>query len=336
EEDLLSFDVSFFDPDGNLLRTYTDNQDLSRYPTFNFAFDTQTQKILQDGTWDVDDDVDLSRNGFMFGEGNPDLRSVEGAQSGLAFWTRPSDDKLPHLHVDDWNNELGFPIGYSSHEDVGFPTLTVADLIDNGKVGETYLDEIQDSLDEVGETILVTPADSSTEPSTESPVIDETALNPVFGTLDADVIEIDESNQLVFAGSGDDLIDFTQSPGDNRAFAGGGDDILILGENNRVFADDGDDRIFITSGGNNSINGNLGADQFWIANAEIPESTNIINDFTSGEDVIGIAGLGIGFSDLDITDFEGGTLISANGNDLAVINNAPASFIANENHFAFA
>ena len=122
EEDLLDFDISFFDPDGNLLRTYTDNQDLSRYPTFNFAFDTQTQEILQDGTWNVDDDINLERNGFMFGEGNPDLRGVEGTQSGLAFWTRPSDDKLPHLHVDDWDDELGFPIGYSTHEDVSFPT----------------------------------------------------------------------------------------------------------------------------------------------------------------------------------------------------------------------
>ncbi|MEL6765477.1 MAG: PEP-CTERM sorting domain-containing protein, partial [Cyanobacteria bacterium J06607_6] len=118
EEDLESFNIKFFDPDGNLLRTYTDNQDLSRYPTFNFAFDTQTEEILQDGTWDVDDDINPERNGFMFGEGNPDLRGMEDAQSGLAFWTRPSDDKLPHLHVDDWNDELGFPIGYSTHEDV--------------------------------------------------------------------------------------------------------------------------------------------------------------------------------------------------------------------------
>jgi len=160
EEDLLSLDVSFFDPDGNLLRTYTDAQNKDLYPTVNFAFDTATGEILQDGTWDVDDNVDLGRNGFMLGEGNPDLRGEIGVQSGLAFWTRPSDDKLPHLHVDDWDDELGFPIGYSTHEDVSFPTLTVADLIDNGKVGETYLDQIQDRLDEFGQPVVATVSES--------------------------------------------------------------------------------------------------------------------------------------------------------------------------------
>ena len=50
------------------------------------------------------------------------------------------------------------------------------------------------------------------------------------------------------------------------------------------------DRLLATDGGGNSING-MGADQFWIADA------GILNDFTSGEDVIGVAGLGIGFTD---------------------------------------
>jgi hypothetical protein len=84
-----------------------------------------------------------------------------GVQSGLAFWTRPSDDKLPHLHVDDCNDELGFPIGYSTHEDVSFPTETVSDLIENGKVGESYLDGLQDSLDELGQPVVAFAADSS-------------------------------------------------------------------------------------------------------------------------------------------------------------------------------
>ncbi|MGD1921372.1 MAG: hypothetical protein ACFCAD_22255, partial [Pleurocapsa sp.] len=254
---------------------------------------------------------------------------------GLNFWTRPEFNSQgevppPHIHFDDWSDEFGFPTGFSFHEDVAFFGRTTQELLDTGRVGETYIDNTQGGLDEVGERIEVTPAGDT--PAEDTPP----SLEPVFGSLDADTIEISESDRLIFAGAGDDLIDLTQSDGGNRAYAGSGDDILILGENNRVFADDGDDRIFITSGGNNSINGNLGADQFWIANAEIPEATNIINDFTSGEDVIGISGLGIGYSDLDITDFEDGTLISANGNDLAVINNAPASFIANEDHFAFA
>ncbi|MEO1799100.1 MAG: pre-peptidase C-terminal domain-containing protein [Cyanobacteria bacterium J06629_2] len=329
EENLLDFDISFFDPDGNLLRTYEDNH--LTFPEFNFAYDIEANEILQDGFF-------LAEDGINVGE---KTAVGEGEFTGLNFWSRPEFNSQgevppPHLHFDDWSGEFGFPIGFSSHEDVAFPTRTTQELLDTGRLGETYIDDVQDSLDEVGERILVTSADSSSEPPTEPPVIDETNLSPLFGTLDADVIETDEINQLIFAGDSDDLIDLTQSDGNNRAFAGSGDDVLILGENNRIFADDGDDRIFVTDGGNNSINGNLGADQFWIANAEIPDAVNIINDFTSGEDVIGISGLGIGFSDLDITDFEGATLISANGNDLAIISNAPASFIANEDHFAFA
>lgn len=49
KDDLLSFDVSFYDPDDNLLRTYADNH-LS-YAGFNFNYDTATRMILQDGAY---------------------------------------------------------------------------------------------------------------------------------------------------------------------------------------------------------------------------------------------------------------------------------------------
>ncbi|WP_157259800.1 hypothetical protein [Chamaesiphon minutus] len=34
--------------------------------------------------------------------------------------------------------------------------------------------------------------------------------------------------------------------------------------------------------GGNSLTGGAGADQFWIANAEIPKSANTVTDFTIG------------------------------------------------------
>ena len=155
EQNLLAIDVSFYDPLGNHLRTYYDNQDLSKYPTFNFAFNTRTRQILQNGTWKTDndpDDLNLFRNGFMMGEGDPDLRHQEywGSQTGLAFWSRPGDDKVPHLHVDDWNDvngdgEFGFPIGFSSHEDAGFMTKTTQDRADTGKIGPAYYEEDETS-----------------------------------------------------------------------------------------------------------------------------------------------------------------------------------------------
>ncbi|MEM8827925.1 MAG: hypothetical protein AAGE96_01040 [Cyanobacteria bacterium P01_G01_bin.19] len=333
EDDLLSLDVSFFDPDGNLLRTYTDAQNKDLYPTVNFAFDTATEQILQDGTWDVDDDVNLERNGFMLGEGNPDLRGEVGVQSGLAFWTRPSDDKLPHLHVDDWDDELGFPIGYSTHEDVSFPTLTVADLIDNGKVGETYLDEIQDRLDEFGKPVVAAVSKNGSEGKVELTIND--SFVPVFGSVDGDTIEVEGGNQLIFVGDLNDLVDASTGDGGNRIYAGSGDDTLILGASDRILAGEGDDAIFATSGGDNTITGGAGADQFWIATAEIPDAANIITDFTSGEDVIGIAGLGIGFADLSITELEGDALITASSSDLAILQGIASESLTADD-FAFA
>ena len=167
----------------------------------------------------------------------------------------------------------------------------------------------------------------------------EDGLTPVFGTTGADILEagldFGVSNNLIFAGEGDDLLDLSPGEGNNRAYGGSGADVFILGKEDRVFADDNDDRLYVLTGGGNSINGNLGADQFWIANGEIPESPNTINDFTSGEDVIGVAGLGIGYSDLSITQTDAGALISVDGNDLAIVANTPADFLANESNFAF-
>ena len=172
EEDLLSFDVSFFDPQGNHLRTYFDNQDKSAYPTFNFAFDTLTKEILQDGTWNVDDDDSRFRNGFLMGEGTPDLRGQPGTQAGLAFWSRPRDEVVPHLHLDDWDlsdaapgaGEFGFPIGFSSHEDVSFMYKTTQDRVDTGRVGTAYFDpangvnNLATDFEAFGPRIKVVPA----------------------------------------------------------------------------------------------------------------------------------------------------------------------------------
>ena len=151
EEHLLALDVSFFDPQGAHLRTYTDNHlqpvDSEGRPHVNFAFDTISQELLQDGTFNVDDDENRYRNGFVLGEGDPSKRKSNGVQSGLAFWSRPADNKTPHLHVDDWNSasgagEFGYPIGYSTHEDASFAYKTTIDTIAGGKVGSAYYESV--------------------------------------------------------------------------------------------------------------------------------------------------------------------------------------------------
>ncbi|MEM8831313.1 MAG: DUF4347 domain-containing protein [Cyanobacteria bacterium P01_G01_bin.19] len=186
------------------------------------------------------------------------------------------------------------------------------------------------------EVFRITVEEVVTQPEPEPEVpIEGDPLESVFGTLDSDTIELIGSNQIVFAGDDNDLIDATTGEGNNRILAGSGDDTLILGGSDRILAGEGDDAIFATSGGDNTITGGAGVDQFWIASAEIPDAANIITDFTSGEDVIGIAGLGIDFADLSITAVENDVLISANDSDLAILSGVTADSLS-ESDFAFA
>ena len=70
----------------------------------------------------------------------------------------------------------------------------------------------------------------------------------VFGTTANDTLEagldFSTSNNLVFAGEGDDLIDFSQSEGNNRIFGDGGNDVFILGTQDRLFGGDNSDSLF--------------------------------------------------------------------------------------------
>nr|MDJ0650101.1 alkaline phosphatase [Xenococcaceae cyanobacterium MO_188.B19] len=172
------------------------------------------------------------------------------------------------------------------------------------------------------------------EVAIETPVEPEpTQVEPIFGSLGEDTIEVTGSNELVFTGAENDLIDAIASGGGNRIYAMDGDDILILGTGDRFSGGAGDDQFFAVSGGNNTITGDAGADQFWIANADIPETANVITDFTTGEDVIGVAGLGISFSDLTFTDSDLGAVIAVNDSELAIFNNINADSLSNEEFF---
>ncbi len=159
-----------------------------------------------------------------------------------------------------------------------------------------------------------------------------TTPEPVFGTVGNDAIEVEGNKKIIFAGKGDDLIDAsTSNKGDNRIYAGEGDDILVLGTESRLFGEAGNDRFFAASGGGNVITGGEGADQFWIAVAETPDAANTITDFTIGEDVIGIAGLGISFADVNITQQEDNTLIAVGGVNLGILQGINASSLSVDN-----
>jgi len=151
------------------------------------------------------------------------------------------------------------------------------------------------------------------------------------------------ANEL-FAGTGDrlfggndaDTIDSVAGGGGNRIYALGGDDLLLLGSGDRALGQGGADRFFFPNGGgDNTVTGGTEADQFWVANGILPDSASTITDFTAGEDVIGIAGVGVAaFADLSLggdTD----TTISALGSDLAILLGVAPDELSAEN-FAFA
>jgi len=184
-------------------------------------------------------------------------------------------------------------------------------------------------------------------------------VNLVFGSssddsLDSALPDVEGNNALVFAGGGNDLIDNTTGSnsrlhtgsgtnevftgtgdriiggddadtistvtggGMNRVYARGGDDLLELGSGDRALGQDGDDRLFFLGSGTVGTGG-AGADQFWIANAELPESANTVTDFIPGEDVLGVAGIGVGeFADLSLSG-DADTTIAALGSDLATL-----------------
>jgi len=159
-------------------------------------------------------------------------------------------------------------------------------------------------------------------------------LTPEFGSLEGETINLTGSNQLVLAGGGDDTLIATASGGENNVFAGTGNDSIILGSGDTVFGDAGDDRFFAQTGGDNHLTGNAGADQFWIAVAELPEAANTVKDFTSGEDVLGLAGLGASFDTLNISQVGEETSISFDGTELAILSAIEASRLSADN-FAF-
>ncbi|HEY9769554.1 MAG TPA: alkaline phosphatase [Coleofasciculaceae cyanobacterium] len=164
---------------------------------------------------------------------------------------------------------------------------------------------------------------------------DNTSFEPLFGTTDIDIIELEGSDRLVFAGEGNDLVDAAiAGEGSNRIYLDDGDDLAILGTGDRLVGAEGVDRFFVTSGGDNTITGGEGADQFWLADAQFPESTNTITDFESGVDLIGIAGLGIGFEELSITDSNGDALIATDDSDLAILQGVDAASL-NADNFVF-
>jgi glycerophosphoryl diester phosphodiesterase len=148
-------------------------------------------------------------------------------------------------------------------------------------------------------------------------VVEANGGNNLFGGAGADTLTVVEgSRQLSFGGSGNDTLKSNGS--NNRLYGGSGDDKLFSSVNDSLFGGDGDDVLFAGQGGGNRLSGGAGIDQFWIANASLPISKNIVTDFAIGIDKIGLGGIGVTqFSALTLLQQGGDTLVKAGNTELA-------------------
>ncbi len=239
--------------------------------------------------------------------------------------------------------------------------LTFADLTLNPNNGDTQI--IITSTSEVLALVKgVTGLDASD--------FGEEPGGPVFGTSNNDELNIFDGSVIVFAGLGNDIVDASQSSGNNQLFGGEGDDelfassndrlfgeagndilnaavgtgnnrlfggaqndILFAGVNDRLFGDNGNDLLF-AGDGESFLNGGQGADQFWIANAALPSSPNTITDFELDVDVLGIGGLGLNFDDLSLTQQGEDALIATEGQNIAILLDIDSTSLS-ANNFVF-
>ncbi|MEA5618366.1 phytase [Cronbergia sp. UHCC 0137] len=149
-------------------------------------------------------------------------------------------------------------------------------------------------------------------------VAETNGSNSIFGAAGGDNLQVVEgSNQMLFGGSGNDTL--TSGGSSNRLYGGSGDDMLYSNMNDWLYGGDGDDKLFAGQGGGNRLTGGNGADQFWIANASLPTSKNIVTDFTLGTDVIGIGGIASAtqFSDLTLMQDGNNTLVKIGSTEVA-------------------
>ena len=94
--DLDFLNISFFAPDGTLLRTYENNH---LDPGVNFNFVTSTKEILQTGSYNEPTGLNLGAINYDRESGNDPAMA-----EGLSFWSKPPRSDTPLLHIDDWSD----------------------------------------------------------------------------------------------------------------------------------------------------------------------------------------------------------------------------------------
>lgn len=162
----------------------------------------------------------------------------------------------------------------------------------------------------------------------------ETGRNRIYGGTENDLL-IAGDRDRVFGNFGDDTFIIHPTGNNNRLYGGNGDDHFFFTRSNLIFGGNGIDRFFAGEEGGSTLYGGSNPDLFWIFNGVFPNSTNIINDFTLGEDIIGLAGVeaDTDFQDLELAQQDGNTLISLQ-QEIAILKGIESSDLR-ENNFTF-
>ena len=131
-----------------------------------------------------------------------------------------------------------------------------------------------------------------------------------------DLLHGGAGNDIIFGSEGDDTLQ--GDIGDDTLYGGKDNDIILGGDGSDILSGDN---------GNDTLTGGGGSDTFrLLANA----GTDIITDFTDGEDMIGLAG-GLTFSELSIfATTDGFAAISAGSETLAILNGINVSLITSD------
>ncbi|MDZ8137492.1 MAG: esterase-like activity of phytase family protein [Nostoc sp. DedQUE04] len=162
-------------------------------------------------------------------------------------------------------------------------------------------------------------------------VVEASGSNNLLGAAGDDTLSVVEgSRQSLFGGSGNDTL--SSSGSNNRLNGGSGDDKLFSNSNDSLSGGAGDDVLFAGQQGGNRLSGGAGVDQFWIANASLPTSKNIVTDFAIAIDKIGLGGVGIAqFSALTLLQQGSDTIVKTGNTELvSLLGIAATSLTAND------
>ncbi|MEL4896960.1 hypothetical protein [Crocosphaera sp. Alani8] len=249
---------------------------------------------------------------------------IEANDAYYTFRDQVSDNSDARL-LSDKATAIGFPESFQSVSFLNFEGLPVS-MVESGLISAELKLEYNPAL---AETLIPATEDRPVSVSTYG-LVEGSVFNPVNGNLEDINYGVDGSEAISEVSVGDEGIyhwDVTALVADELTNPSDDDLSVVL---SGVFGNvDIDERnsyaAFYPVGATEGLAPTLIIET---------EGINTITDFTIGEDVIGIAGLGIGFDGVELTQLGDDALIGVGGNDFALLLNIDINDLSDAD-FAF-